>query len=576
MKDNNWKAGIDYPEYMTKEALLTLADGYLVDGETPATRIKDIAKSVEKRLGIKGLAVKVEQAINNKWIGLSSPIWSNFGRSRGLPISCFGSYVEDSVDGFYKANREIAVMSALGGGTSAYVGDIRKFGSPISNSKDLAKGTMMPISIINHTVNEVSQGGVRKGMCAVNNNFSHGDILAHLSVRDENSEIKSITTSVGISKQDIQLIESGDEKALKTLAELHKSRNNKGFPYCLFLDNANNHESTPKAYRNKGIIKSTNLCSEIMLPLNNKESFVCCLSSLNLACFDEWKDTDVVSTITYILEAVLDEFIEKASNIKAMKRAVRFARKHRAIGIGTMGEHTYLQEKGVPFGSIAHQSFIRLMYGKIKTQATETSIKLADMFGACDVNRGVGVHMRHTTLLAIAPTTTNSLICGDVSKGIEPEMSNITQKNVFKVAYARKNKTLEKVLASYGKNDEATWLNITKNFGSVQQLDFLTDEDKAVFKTAYEISQFDIIKMASIRQKYICQGQSLNLFVMPNVSPSVRTELMLTAYYYGIKSLYYQYSMSIQSENKTTDDVLAYMNKTNVSATNSECTNCEG
>jgi len=350
-----------------------------------------------------------------------------------------------------------------------------------------------------------------------------------------------------------------------------------GVPYILFTENANNHESTPAPYGTDHYkILASNLCNEIYLPSSNDESFVCCLSSLNLAKYDEWKDSNVIDTAVILLDAVMSEFIRKASKVEGMQKAVKFATRHRALGLGTFGEHSYLQENSIPFGSIGHESFIRVSYSKIKSKALKSSELLAEKFGACEVNAEYGINRRNTTLLAVAPTTTNALIGGDVSAGIEPIVSNVVQRKVAKSSFTKKNETLKKLLIEKGFNNTDTWDSIIQNFGSIQHLKFLTDDEKEVFKTAYEINQYGIIKMASIRQKFICQGQSLNLFVLPNATAQSRSELCLTAYFYGLKGLYYQRSESTLKEGMNVDDVKAYMSKVAESAMDNACLSCEG
>lgn len=572
-----WTKGKDYPTFMVADGLRALASGYLVDGETPKSRMKQIARQVELETGINGVYDDVYEALWKGWIGLASPVWSNFARVRGLPISCFGSYVEDSILGFFNTSKEVAIMNSMGGGTSGFLGDVRSNGEKISHSDATADGVMTPTSILNNAVKKVSQGGVRRGMMALYLPFSHKDIMDFLEIREIGNEIQTITNAVCISKQDVDNILAGDEVALKTWARIQECRNNLGVPYIIFTENANNHVSTPAPYQTDHYeILASNLCNEIYLPSSKDESFVCCLSSLNLAKYDEWKDTNVVDTAVILLDAVMSEFIRKASKIEGMEKAVNFANKHRALGLGVYGEHTYLQERSIPFGSIGHESFIRIAYKNIKEKALKSSEKLADLFGACEVNAKFNINRRNTTLLAIAPTTTNALIGGDVSAGIEPIASNVVQRKVAKSSFTKKNETLKTLLSEKGFNDVDTWDSIIQNFGSVQHLDCLDDEEKQVFKTAYEINQYAIIKMASLRQNYLCQGQSLNLFILPNATAQSRSELCLTAYFYGLKGLYYQRSESTLKEGKNVDDVKAYMLKVSESAMDNSCLSCDG
>jgi ribonucleoside-diphosphate reductase alpha chain len=572
----NWKAGQDYPQFMTEPALVTLKNGYLDENETPKMGMERVSRQVELELGIRGISEKVFYHLWEGNIGLSSPLWSNFGKQRGLPISCFGTYIKDSVVGFTEAYQEVCVESKNGGGTSAYFGNIRPLGSDISNTTAKARGVMSPVRMMNNAIEEISQGGVRRGMLAGYLDFSHPDIMDFLEIREIGNPIQTITSAVCISDEDVRNIVTGDEVALKTWAKVCEKRNNHGVPYILFTGNANNHKSTPIPYKGGNRIKASNLCSEIMNPSDKDESFVCCLASLNLANYESWKNTDAVEICVFMLDAVMSEFIRKSSNIKGMEKPLRFAKNHRSLGIGTFGEQTMLQRSMIPFGSLLHESNIRIIYSQIEKQSKEASSKLADMFGACPENKKVGVNMRNTTLLAIAPTTTNALIAGDVSAGIEPLISNLFQRKVAKGSFTKKNPELVKLLKSKEQNTSEVWRSIRDNFGSVQHLDFLDQDEKDVFKTAFEINQYAIIKMASIRQNYICQSQSLNLFILPNVSAKQRSEIYLTAYYYGIKSLYYQRSLSILKESKSVKDVKKYFNDVSISSMDSTCIACEG
>lgn len=571
-----WIKGVDYPEYMGESALVTLKADYLVEGESPKQAIQNIARRVELELGIEGLSEKVYDYIWKGWIGLASPVWTNFGRSRGLPISCFNAHFSDSILDFKKKELEVAICSQNGGGTSGYLGEVRGRGSSISNTKAKALGVMSPLKMINSTIEEVSQGGIRKGMFAAYLDFSHKDIMEFLDIRDVGNPIQTITTGVVVDKTDIDNILRGDKKALEVWAKICEQRNNIGIPYIYFKENCNNHSSTPIPYKNRNLLKASNLCSEIVLPSTKQESFVCCLASMNLEKYDEWKNTDAVKVVTYILEAVMNEFIRKASALEGMEDTVRFATRHRALGIGTLGEASFFQEKGIPFTSVMANTYRKQIYKRIKEQAFEASEELANLFGPCEVNKEFGINRRHTTLTAIAPTTTNALICGDVSPGIEPWISNIFQRKVAKGSFLKKNPTLEKLLKLKGEDKPEVWDSIVENFGSVQHLDCLTDEEKEVFLTAYEINQFELIKAASIRQKYICQSQSLNLFVLPSTPAQQRSELYLTAYFYGVKTLYYQRSLSVLKEGVDQDKVKEYFNKTVEKAFDSSCVACEG
>ena len=547
--------GKDYPECMNEEALITLASGYLLPGEVPKDAIRRVSRAAANHLKRSDLEVEFFQAIWAGFISLSSPIWSNFGTNRGLPISCFNSHVPDSIEGIGKTLFETTIMTKNGGGTSTYWGDVRARGSKIGKGQGESNGSKSMMQMSDMMIRVVSQGGVRRGMMAVYQDADHGDIDEFLNNRKIGDPIQELTSGVCISDNFVEKLYDGDRKSLNTWAKILELRNDTGLPYVMFTDNANKGVSVPKWYGHGTDyqIKSSNLCTEIMLPSTEEESFVCCILSLNLAKWDEWKNSNVVELAVYLLDAVLSEFIQKTEGMAGMERPRLFAQRHRAIGVGVVGWHSFLQDRNIPFTGFLANGYTREIFSNIKEKAESASEKMADEYGPCAVCYDKGVNRRHTTLLAVAPTTTNAAITG-VSLQCEPWASNYFIKEGNKGDFVYKNEALTKLLIESGKNTDEVWDSIAKKQGSVQHLDFLTDEQKEVFYTFKELNQFEIIEQAGIRQQYIDQAVSLNVNIPPDTPADVRSKLYLTAHAYGIKSLYYQRSQSINKEGLDTMD----------------------
>jgi ribonucleoside-diphosphate reductase alpha chain len=521
-----------------------LEKDYLLPNQTIENRIKIIGDAAEKILKIEGYSEKLQNYIANGWISLSTPIWTNFGTDRGLPISCFGSYIDDSVSDILSTVAEIGTMSKYGGGTSGYFGKLRPRGATIKNN-GTSNGSKAFLELFQATAQSMNQGSVRRGYFSAYQDIHHPDFDEWLNIRAEGDPIQHITWGAGVSTKWIREMEAGDMEKRKRWAKVIQKKFETGLPYIFYTDNANNDISTPEVYRGKGLIKASQMCTEIFLPSNSEESFVCDLGSMNDFYFEEWKDTDAVEVLTYLLDAAMTEFIEKASKIKFMEKAVNFAKKHRALGIGRMGYHTLLQSQMIPFESLQ----ARLINIKIQKNIQENSLlaskKLAKLFGECEMTKGLG--RRNTTTQAIAPTTSSAFIM-QVSQSIEPWMSNYMIKDLAKGKFVIKNRFLEQLLESKSRNTDEVWDSIMKQHGSVLHLDFLSDSEKLVFKTAREISQEEIILQASQRQKYIDQGQSLNIFITADTTAKEVNRLMILAHDLGIKSLYYQHNTSAASE----------------------------
>jgi len=542
-----------------------LSRGYLSEGESTESRVRDIANYAESILGIKGFSNKFYHYMTMGYYSLSSPVWSNFGKARGLPVSCFGSDTADSVPGILQTVSEIGAMSKLGGGTACYLGKLRGRGADITDNGK-STGAVHFMELFQATTDVISQGSQRRGRTAAHLPINHPDIEEFLKVATEGHPVQNMTTAVVIPEGWMQSMLDGDSAKRSIWAKLLKTRSELGYPYVMFKDNANG-ATKPDVYHDKNMsINHSQLCSEVFLPTNEEESFVCVLSSMNLLNYDEWKDTDAVETLTYFLDAVVTDFIirleeyrdsdqlEKRQMFTLMERAYKFAKNHRALGLGTLGWHSYLQSNGIAFES-REAARTNLEIAKLLKERTySASAELATIFGEPDLLKGYG--RRNSTLLAIAPTTSSAFILGQVSQSIEPLFSNYYVKDLAKTKVPIKNKYLEAVLEERGFNTSEVWQNIMQNDGSVYGLseDVLPAEIKEVFKTYREINQASIIDQAATRQAYIDQGQSLNLMITNDLTPKEISQLHIRAWQLGIKSLYYQHSVNQSQEfarNKT-------------------------
>lgn len=531
--------------WLNKDSLKFLSRGYLEEGESAEQRVKNISDTAEKILNIEGFSEKFEDYMSRGWYSLSSPIWSNFGRNRGLPISCFGSYIADRLDEIAGTKiAEVSMMTKTGGGTSAYFGALRGRGQPISSGGE-STGSVHFMELYEKLMNIVSQGNVRRGSFAAYLPIDHPDIEEFLSIRDPGHFIQEMSIGVCVSDDFMKKIIDGDKAARKIWGKVIKKRFETGYPYIFFSDNANNQ--APQVYKDKGLkINNSNLCSEIMLSNSEDESFVCDLSSMNLLHYEEWKDTDAVEILVYFLDSVMSEFISKTENMKFMDAPRNFAINQRALGVGVLGWHSLLQEKMIPFESFQAKMLNNQIWKNIRSRADKASEQLASIFGEPPLLKGYG--RRNTTTLAVAPTTSSSFILGQVSPSIEPLNSNYFVKNLAKGKFTYKNPHLENLLETKEKNTDEVWNNILLKGGSVQHLDFLSQEEKDVFKTFGEISQKEIIIQAAARQKHIDQGQSLNIMIPPDTSPKDVNQLMIFAWENGVKSLYYQRSANPSQE----------------------------
>ncbi len=529
-----------------------LSKGYLMGGVSAEDRIREIADIAEKHLQKPGFADKFYDYMSRGFYSLASPIWSNYGQPRGLPISCFGSFVGDDMSRILYTHAEVGMMTKYGGGTSGYLGALRPRGSLIKDNGH-SSGSVHFLELFDGLINIVSQGTVRRGHFAPYLPVEHGDIEEYLNIGKEGHPIQESTYAITVGDDWLKAMVDGDQDKRKIWAKIIQRRTEIGYPYIMFSDTVNNN--TVDVYKDKKMrIHNSNLCSEICLPTADDISFVCCLSSINLRHYNEWKDTDAVETLAMFLDTVLTDFIsrlesfrdstnpDKQSAFYFMQRAHKFAKEHRALGLGVLGWHTFLQENNIAFESPQASQLNLEIFKTIHERAYKASEQMAKDYGEPEVLKGYG--RRNTTLLAIAPTTSSAFILGQVSQGIEPLMSNCFVKDVDKMKVTIKNPTLEALLTEKGMNNKETWDSIRDNDGSVQHLDCLTAHEKSVFRTFSEIEQKAIIDQAADRQQYIDQSQSLNIMIDPSISAKDLNSLYLYAWEKGIKTLYYQHSMN--------------------------------
>lgn len=513
-----------------------LERGYLMGDETPEERIKEIANAAQSELKMKGFAEKFEEYMSLGWYSLSSPIWANFGKERGLPISCFGSYIEDTLESILEKQAEVGMMTKMGGGTSGYFGDLRERGADIS-SGGKSNGPVHFMELFESVTNVVSQSNVRRGSFAAYLPIDHPDILEFLRIRSDGNEIQNISIGVTVPDKWMQKMIDGDKEKRSVWAKVIQKRFESGYPYLFFSDAVN--KNSPDVYQDKGKkIYASNLCSEIALSSDKDESFVCNLSSMNLLHYDEWKGTDAVETLTFFLDAVMSEFIRKTENVAFMEAPRRFAMNQRALGIGVLGWHSYLQSKMIAFESFEAKQKTSEIFSFMKKESHDASELLAEKYGEPELLKGYG--RRNVTTMAIAPTTSSSFILGQVSPSVEPLNSNYFVKDLAKGKFTYKNPYLENLLTKYNKNNRAVWKSILTSGGSVQHLDFLSEEEKDVFKTFGEISQKEIIIQTAIRQNYIDQAQSINVMIHPKMPVKEVNQLLIFAWEQGVKTLYYQ------------------------------------
>lgn len=547
-------------QWLNEESRKFLSRGYLADGQAAEDRIRHIANTAEGYLGIAGFADKFYDYMGRGYYSLSSPVWANYGLKRGLPVSCFGSYIEDTMQSILYGHAENGMLMKSGGGTSGYFGEVRHRGAPITNSGE-SNGAVHFMQLFDTLANVVSQGNVRRGYFSSYLPLEHPDADEFLDIGTEGHPIQGMTTGVTVTTEFLERMKAGDAHARKVWAKVLQRRSEIGYPYILFTDNVN--DGRPQVYKDKDMkVFASNMCSEIALPSSPTETFTCVLSSINLLHWDEIKETDAIETLTYFLDTVVTEFIDKTEGEAYYERANRFARGHRALGLGVLGWHSYLQSNLIAFeGRDAAKKNLEIAK-TLKERTYKASGELADLFGEPEVLVGYG--RRNTTLMAIAPTKSSSTILGQVSQSVEPEFSNFYVKDLAKTKMTIRNPYLSKILVEMGKDTDEIWESVRKADGSVQHLNFLSDDLKNVFKTFSEINPHSIIDQAAIRQEYIDQAQSINLMIPADTPVKEINALYLYAHDMGVKSLYYQYGMS-QAQALSRKKVM-----------NEGCASCEG
>ena len=561
MWNNEWKKGTDYPEWGDTEVYKkTIAGGYLLGGESPKDAYNRVCNTVAARLDKPEMAEAFFQYIWNGWLCLASPVLSNTGTDRGLPISCFGIDVADSIIDIGQKNLEMMLLAKHGGGVGIGINQIRPAGAKIKGN-GTSDGVVPFCKIYDSTILATNQGSVRRGAASVNINIDHPDFEEWIEIRepkgDVNRQSLNLHQCAVVGDKFMRRLEQGDEQARRRWGKLLQKRKATGEPYVLFKGNTN--KNNPTAYKQNALkVHMTNICSEITLHTDENHSFICCLSSLNLAKYDEWKNTNIIYDSIWFLDGVLEEFIQKSKYRKGFENSVRSAEKGRALGLGVLGWHTYLQERSLPFEGLLSQYETRKIFSQIKIESERASMALADAYGEplwC-----VGTGMRNTHLRAIAPTVSNSKLSGNVSPGIEPWAANIFTEQSAKGTFIRKNPTLEALLKSKNINNKEIWEKILADGGSVQDLKELDNDTKEVFKTFKELNQLELVRQAGIRQQYIDQSVSLNLAFPNEATPKWINKVHMDAWRKGVKTLYYMRTESVlrgDIANTAMDDCVA-------------------
>ena len=552
--NENWIKGEDYPAWGDTDVYKkTISGGYLFDGETPREAYQRVAKTVARRLYKPELGETFFNYIWNGWLCLASPVLSNTGTDRGLPISCFGIDVADSIQDIGQKNLEMMLLAKHGGGVGIGINQIRPAGAKITGN-GTSDGVVPFCKIYDSTILATNQGSVRRGAASVNINIEHNDFEEWLEIREPKGDVNRQSLNLHqcaiVGDKFMRRLEQGDKDARNRWSKLLRKRKATGEPYIMFKGNVN--KANPESYKQNGLkVHMTNICSEITLHTDESHSFVCCLSSLNLAKYEEWKNTNLIYDAVWFLDGVMEEFIQRAKGLRGFENSIRSAQKGRALGLGALGWHTYLQEKGIPFEGLLAQFETRKIFSQIKIESERASMALAEVYGEplwC-----VGTGMRNTHLRAIAPTVSNSKLSGNVSAGIEPWAANVFTEQSAKGTFIRKNPTLESVLEDNGLNTSDIWNKILADGGSVQDIKELDDvligdhdiPAKEVFKTFKEINQLELVSQAGLRQRYVDQSVSLNLAFPSEATPKWLNKVHFEAWKNGVKTLYYTRTESV-------------------------------
>ena len=564
-----WELDVDFPSWGNTEIYVkTISKGYLLPGEKPKDAYWRVASKVAQRLNKPQMATKFFDYIWKGWLNLATPVLSNTGTDRGLPISCFGIDVADSIFDIGNKNLELMLLAKHGGGVGIGINQIRPAGATITGN-GTSDGVVPFCKIYDSTILATNQGSVRRGAASVNLNIEHKDFEQWLEIREPKGDVNRQSLNLHqcalIGDKFMRKLQDGDETARRKWGKLLQKRKATGEPYIMFKGNVN--KQNPPMYKENGLkVFMTNICSEITLHTDESHSFVCCLSSLNLAKYDEWKDTDLIYTSIWFLDGVLSEFIQKAKGLRGFENSVRSAEKGRALGLGVLGWHTYLQQRGIPFEGMPAQFETRKIFSQLKIESERASRDLASEYGEPLWCRDSG--FRNTHLRAIAPTVSNSKLSGDVSAGIEPWAANVFTEQTAKGTFIRRNSELEKVFKKVGINTKETWDKVLEDGGSIQDIqeldnwcfcngkvvrcDEIPPQDlqktfpvKDVFKTFKEINQLDLVRQAGIRQQYIDQAVSLNLAFPAIAEPKWINQVTMEAWKQGVKTLYYMRTESV-------------------------------
>jgi ribonucleoside-diphosphate reductase alpha chain len=550
----------------------TLDDRYLMPGEGYQDLFARVASFYSDNTPH---AQRLYDYISRMWMMPATPVLSNGGTSRGLPISCFLNEANDSLDGIVGLWNENVWLASKGGGIGSYWGNLRSIGEKVGmNGK--TSGVIPFIRVMDSLTLAISQGSLRRGSAAVYLPVAHPEIEEFVEIRrptggDPNRKALNLHHGILVSDDFMRAVEQDLPWALRSPKDnaivrsiqaralwirILTARVETGEPYLIFSDHVNN--ARPQHQKLAGLeVKTSNLCSEITLPTGldqygRQRTAVCCLSSLNLETWMEWKDHPLfVEDVLRFLDNVLQDFIDRAPD--GMERAKYSAMRERSVGLGVMGFHSFLQAQNVPFESVIAKVWNKRMFTQIRTQADAASRLLAEERGACPDAADYGIMERFSNKIAIAPTASISIIAGNTSPGIEPIAANVFLQKTLSGSFTVRNRPLQTLLAGYGQDNEDVWSSITLNKGSVQHLDFLTEHEKMVYKTAFELDQRWVIEHAADRTPYICQSQSVNVFLPANVHKRDLHEIHMLAWKRGMKSLYYCRSLSIQRADTVSD-----------------------
>jgi ribonucleoside-diphosphate reductase alpha chain len=558
---SEWVSGVDYPEFFTSESLSTVRGGYLLENETPRQAYERVARAAAKTLKKPELEKRFFDLIWSNKLCCASPIISNMGTARGLPISCNSVHVGDNLHSIFNKNLELAVLTKHGAGVGIYMGDVRGRGAKINNN-GTSNGILGWLKVFDSSIAATSQGNVRRGAAAVYLPTTHPDFKDFLRIRrptqEDNMRCMNLHHAACISDEFMHKVKGGDLEARELWKDILLERFETGEPYMFFSDNVN--RQAPECYKKHNLkITTSNICNEIYQYTDEHTTFVCCLSSLNLVKWDTITDQDIQDSI-WFLDAVMSEYIEKASTIPGFEAALNSAIKGRALGLGVLGWHTYLQKNMIPFESFKAMQVNNEIFKRMREQSDIATAQLAQEYG--EPEWCVGFNRRNTLTMAVAPTVSNSILSGSVSQGIEPIIANAFAKKSAKGTFISQNEQLREVLATKNKDTPEVWSDIATNNGSIQHLSFLSDEEKLVFKTAYELDQKVLVQQAAQRQRWIDQGQSLNLFFTADMDPKQFNEVHLLAWELGLKGLYYLRASTVI--------------KGDVASRGSDCLSCEG